>query len=525
HEMLLSTWPRLVEWRREDREGARLRDQLRDAARQWTERGRSPGLLWRDDALVELKLWRKKHEGGLSAVEAEFAAASLDAERRGVRRRRAGLVVGFVVMAAVSLVLWTLDRRAERATAETRARLVESYLAQARTKLLGGRRWEALASLVAAQKMGAASPAIDMMRALAREPARALERRWRVNAGRAWSVDYSPDGALVVTTGEDGAALWEAATGTLRARLVGHAGDVRDGGFSPDGAHVATIGFDATVRIWDGHTGAAERVLRGHRSSVRCMAWRPDGAQLLTTDLSGDVHVWDLASGASVFRQIVDSPVTSCSFAGSKLAFAAFNGDVFVGDGDRAEKIGHHDDRVRSVRFDRDGKRLVSAGADTTVRVWDVASRRMLTLLRGASEELLQASFSPDGARVVAASHDGTARVWDLASGQLQLTLTGHHGGLWSAAFDGTGTRILTSADDGSARLWDATNGLPLAVLEGHDKPVLRPRFSPDGAHVATVSYDGTAAIWKAEPTFFVAKVDGWQRSGMTSMSESRHRQ
>src|SRR5262249_20877013 len=60
HESLLSAWPTLVEWRREDAEGARFRDQLCSAARQWRERGRSKGLLWRDDALTEYKLWRAR---------------------------------------------------------------------------------------------------------------------------------------------------------------------------------------------------------------------------------------------------------------------------------------------------------------------------------------------------------------------------------------------------------------------------------------------------------------------------------
>src|SRR5262249_13025028 len=60
HEALLDAWPRLVAWRREDAEGARLRDQLRAAARQWDERGRASGLLWRGDALAEYRLWRAR---------------------------------------------------------------------------------------------------------------------------------------------------------------------------------------------------------------------------------------------------------------------------------------------------------------------------------------------------------------------------------------------------------------------------------------------------------------------------------
>src|SRR5690606_30242709 len=61
HEALLSAWPRLVRWRQEDADGARLRDQLRVAARQWDERGRSRDLLWRGRALLEYELWRSRY--------------------------------------------------------------------------------------------------------------------------------------------------------------------------------------------------------------------------------------------------------------------------------------------------------------------------------------------------------------------------------------------------------------------------------------------------------------------------------
>src|SRR5204863_4539024 len=76
HEALLDAWPRLVGWRREDAEGARLRDQLRAAARQWVDRDRPNGLLWRGDALAELRLWRARTPGALTASEEAFAAAS-----------------------------------------------------------------------------------------------------------------------------------------------------------------------------------------------------------------------------------------------------------------------------------------------------------------------------------------------------------------------------------------------------------------------------------------------------------------
>ena len=45
HESLLSAWPRLVRWQTQDADGAQLRDQLRQAAKAWQDRGRPDDLL------------------------------------------------------------------------------------------------------------------------------------------------------------------------------------------------------------------------------------------------------------------------------------------------------------------------------------------------------------------------------------------------------------------------------------------------------------------------------------------------
>src|SRR5262249_59326978 len=66
HEALIAAWPRAQEWLREDADSVRMRDQVRSAARQWDERGRARGLLWRDEPLAELERWlRLQKELGL----------------------------------------------------------------------------------------------------------------------------------------------------------------------------------------------------------------------------------------------------------------------------------------------------------------------------------------------------------------------------------------------------------------------------------------------------------------------------
>jgi hypothetical protein len=99
HESLLRAWPRLVRWRAQDAEGALLRDQLKQAARLWDEKGRPADLLWSGTSYREYALWRERYRGSLTALEEDFARAMTDRAERQKRRRHAA------VLGVISLVL------------------------------------------------------------------------------------------------------------------------------------------------------------------------------------------------------------------------------------------------------------------------------------------------------------------------------------------------------------------------------------------------------------------------------------
>jgi WD40 repeat protein len=65
-----------------------------------------------------------------------------------------------------------------------------------------------------------------------------------------------------------------------------------------------------------------------------------------------------------------------------------------------------------SAGFSPDGTKLVSASADQTVRVWDVATGECVQTLQGHTDAVRSAGFSPDGTNLVSASSDTTVRMW-----------------------------------------------------------------------------------------------------------------
>jgi hypothetical protein len=119
------------------------------------------------------------------------------------------------------------------------------------------------------------------------------------------------------------------------------------------------------------------------------------------------------------------------------------------------------------------------------------------TTLDGHGDYVRSAAFAPDGRRIVTASADRTARIWDADTGRPVATLEGHGDWVRSAAFAPDGRRIVTASADRTARIWDADTGRPVATLDGHGDGVRSAAFAPDGRRIVTASWDGTARIWQ----------------------------
>lgn len=156
-----------------------------------------------------------------------------------------------------------------------------------------------------------------------------------------------------------------------------------------------------------------------------------------------------------------------------------------------------HTGAVRSVEYDRDGKRLITAGADNTARIWDAANGHELLVLRGHTDSVNGAAFSPDGRLVATASADKTVCFWDATTGQELLALAGHTDSVNGAAFSPDGQWIITASDDWTARVWDVETGNEVYLLP-HTAPVRAAVFSPRGNYIATGGQDGKINIWNA---------------------------
>jgi energy-coupling factor transporter ATP-binding protein EcfA2 len=173
------------------------------------------------------------------------------------------------------------------------------------------------------------------------------------------------------------------------------------------------------------------------------------------------------------------------------------------------ELVGHVD-QVYSAAFSPSGKHVVTASRDKTARIWDAETGDLIARLRHPAA-VLSAAFSPDGSRIVTGSTDHKLRLWEVRSRKLIKVLPGHLGSVWSAAFSPRGTLIVSASKDDTARLWNAITGVQVAVLGGHSGAVWAAAFSSDGTRVVTASSDNTARIWSVKTRATIAVLSGHQ--------------
>src|SRR4029077_3528715 len=102
----------------------------------------------------------------------------------------------------------------------------------------------------------------------------------------------------------------------------------------------------------------------------------------------------------------------------------------------------------------------------------------------------------PDGRHVVSASADQTLKVWELASGRAVVTLEGHTDRVWACAVTPDGRHVVSASYDHTLKVWELASGRAVATLEGHTRRVIACAVTPDGRHVVSASYDHTLKVW-----------------------------
>jgi WD40 repeat protein/DNA-binding SARP family transcriptional activator len=475
HEALLREWPRLRAWLEEDAEGRRLHQHLIHAARDWEERGRDPGELYRGARLASTLDWASEHEEELNELERDFLAESrdlgeLEAERqRRANRRLRGLLAGLGLLLVLALVagVVALDQRGS-ARDEARAAEAQRLGVQALTE----RRLDR--SLLLARQgveLDDSRPTrSNLLAVLLRSPAAIGVMR---GAGNPLDgLDLSPDGRTLAAGDTRGNVLFlDAVTGRRAGRPYKALSPISAVRFSPDGTRLALAG-DEFVDILDART---------HQLSRRLFAGSPDTV------------------GALVLGTIAFSPDSRVLAADVIRYEPRRSADIVRWDARTGRQLGPSRQVARAaeaalVGFIARGARLVtSSAADRATVIRDAATLRPVRSLRGGGT---RSALSPGGRVVALGAADGSVRLLDLRTGNLRVATDRHAAAVTDLRFTPDSRTLLTAGGDGRVNAWSVADARRIETFTGHAGIVSRVTIAPDGRTAYSAGEDGTVIGW-----------------------------
>jgi RNA polymerase sigma factor (sigma-70 family) len=318
-----------------------------------------------------------------------------------------------------------------------------------------------------------------------------------------------------------GALVWqrsEAATGEPDARAV-PAGRADRQPAHADGARDA--------EVWELWATLKGRLEKDGATPVYSAAFSPDGKRLATAYADGFVRFWDVATGKQLATDLshvrleglmrIDEvrrwDVRAVAFSpdGKRLVSAGGDTAVKVWDPATGKEVRafHHTDAVLSVAFSPDGTILASGGGDEKVRLWDPATGKALRLIALDDGAIMSLAFTADGKTLVVGGVDPDVIVINVETGEVMRHLKGHTREIHSVVASPDGKLLATASRDKTVRLWDVATGKQLICLEGHEGLVTSAAFSRDGKRLATGGKDKTVRIWDLETGKLVATLTG----------------
>jgi cytochrome c len=246
------------------------------------------------------------------------------------------------------------------------------------------------------------------------------EQVLRLHESAVNAVAILNDGRAVTAGADAIIGIWMPGKPVPDAILGGHEGPIVSLAVSPDGTTLASASWDRTVRLWP-LAGGPPVVLEGHQQNVNGVVFAADGTAVVSAGYDTTVRIWPLPQPAYPIVAELPAPLNAVTTApDGEIAAAGADGRVYFlsPSGKRRGAAQALSTPVVALAISRDGARIAAAGPTGAVALIDRNPRSVIRTLAGRGVPVWALAFLPDGRTLLTAGGDRTIRRWDAETGE-----------------------------------------------------------------------------------------------------------
>ncbi|HEX5619833.1 MAG TPA: hypothetical protein VFX51_15540, partial [Solirubrobacteraceae bacterium] len=274
--------------------------------------------------------------------------------------------------------------------------------------------------------------------------------------------------------------------------------------FTPDGRYIVATDGDGNLWAWDTKTGDLANHLERSGEYVTMETAPKTDAVLIADPTMPDVPVWPIDEDAThvAFRAPGAKGVATARFDANeqRVVYADSAGRLAIHNLRSGDDItlGGAPKEIWDARFSPDGTHVAISTPDGKIDVWRVdRPDRPESELPGHRGGVSAIDYAADG-RLVSAGADGTVRIWPAGGGPAEVVTQAHTGGANDATFWLDGRKTVSVGGDLTLQLRSAQSGRMLAVLEKWPIVTYSMRVSADGK-IAGFDFDGYVRVFRCE--------------------------
>lgn len=203
------------------------------------------------------------------------------------------------------------------------------------------------------------------------------------------------------------------ATGKVVRKYEEHGETITSLDFSPDGQYLASGSADDRLVVWDlKESESLFEMHQGNEYDVTTLAFSPDGETIATGDGENQIKLWDANLGEAIKTLKGHREPVSCLLYDKKgrLISAGWDKEIRIWDNGKSQVLKGHTSEITDLKVA--GERLFSASEDGTIRVWSLSTRKTTAVLR-AGTNLRCLEVLAEG-RLVLAGTKGKVVGWRL---------------------------------------------------------------------------------------------------------------